>query len=58
MTLYESLDEVHNEPDGFSNYQQYIEKVYNRIMNRWNKTDYAKFSEIHCEAGMLVPNDK
>ena len=38
--------------------EQYIEKVYNRIMNRWNKTDYAKFSEIHCEAGMLVPNDK
>lgn len=27
MTLYESLDAVHNEPDGFSNYQQYIEKV-------------------------------
>lgn len=27
MTLYESLDEVHNKPDGFSNYQQYIESV-------------------------------
>lgn len=27
MTLYESLDAVHNEPDGFANYQQYIEKV-------------------------------
>lgn len=27
MTLYESLDDVHNKPDGFSNYQKYLEKV-------------------------------
>lgn len=31
MTLYESLDEVHSEPDGFSNYRQYIEQVLCRM---------------------------